>query len=176
MKPFLSVVIPAYNEAINLKRGVLDSVNDYLIEQNFKWEVLILDDGSKDKTIEIATTFAKKHKGFNVFSEPHRGKGGTVIAGMKKASGDYVLFTDMDQSTPIDQFDKFKPKIKEKFDVVIGSRSGRPGQSIIRKIMAYGFATLRTLILRLPFKDTQCGFKLFSKSAAKTIFNKMEVV
>lgn len=175
MKPYLSIVIPAYNEAINLKRGVLDSVNDYLIEQNFTWEVLILDDGSKDKTIEIATNFAKKHKGFNVFSEPHRGKGGTVIAGMKKASGEYVLFTDMDQSTPIDQLDKFKPKIKEKFDVVIGSRSGRPGQSIIRKIMAYGFATLRTLILRLPFKDTQCGFKLFSKSASKTIFNKMEV-
>ncbi|EKD94559.1 MAG: glycosyl transferase family protein [uncultured bacterium] len=174
-EPYLSVVIPAYNEEINIKRGVLDSVNEYLVGQNFTWEVLILDDGSKDKTIELAQGFSKKHKGFSVFSEPHRGKGGTVIAGMQKAKGKYVLFTDMDQSTPMDQFDKFLPKTEEGFDVVIGSRSGRPGQSIIRKTMAYGFVFLRTIILRLPYKDTQCGFKLFSRKSAKEIFSRMEV-
>lgn len=174
-KPYLSVVIPAYNEEINLKRGILDSVNDYLIEKKFKWEVLILDDGSKDKTVEFVEKFAKNHTGFTVFREPHRGKGGTVIAGMQKAQGQYILFTDMDQSTPMDQFNKFIPKLENGFDVVIGSRSGRPGQSIVRKIMAYGFVVLRTIILRLPFKDTQCGFKVFSNKAAKAIFPKMAV-
>lgn len=172
---FLSVVIPAYNEEINLKRGVLESVNDYLSEKDFKWEVLILDDGSKDKTIELANKFASKHKGFTVYKEPHRGKGGTVVAGMKLAKGKHVLFTDMDQSTPMDQFDKFIPKFKSGYNVVIGSRSGRPGQSIVRKMMAYGFVVLRTLILRLPFKDTQCGFKAFDKKSAEQIFSKMEI-
>lgn len=173
--PYLTVVIPAYNEEINIKRGVLDSVYDYLVEQDFIWEIIILDDGSKDKTITSVENFIKKHKGFILYKEPHRGKGGTVVAGIRKAQGDYVLFTDMDQSTPMDQFEKFIPKLNEGYDVVIGSRSGRPGQSIIRKTMAYGFAFLRTIVLRLPFKDTQCGFKVFSKSAAKSIFSKMEI-
>lgn len=172
---YLTVIIPAYNEEINLKRGVLDSVNEYLVDQKFSWEVIVLDDGSTDKTVSFAENFAKRHKGFVVSKEPHRGKGGTIIAGMKKASGEYILFTDMDQSTPIDQLDKFLPLMDKKIDVVIGSRSGRPGQSIIRKMMAYGFAFLRTIILRLPFKDTQCGYKLFSKKAAKEIFSRMEV-
>ncbi len=174
-KPFLSIIIPAYNEEINLKRGALDSVNDYLSEQEYSWEVIVLDDGSTDKTVSFVENFTKKHKGFLIFKEPHRGKGGTIVAGMKKANGLYVLFTDMDQSTPIDQLNKFMPKLQEKFDVVIGSRSGRPGQSIIRKIMAYGLVFSRTLILRLPFKDTQCGFKLFSKKAVEKIFSRMEV-
>ena len=174
-EPFLSVVIPAYNEEINLKRGVLDSVNDYLVEQKFSWEVLVVDDGSKDGTVEFVKNFAQKHKGFSVFVEPHRGKGGTIVAGMKRATGKYVLFTDMDQSTSMDQFEKIKPKLSEGFNVVIGERSGRPGQSIIRKTMAYGFATLRTIVLRLPFKDTQCGFKLFERKAAYEIFSRMEV-
>lgn len=171
-KIYLSVIIPAYNEEINIKRGVLDSVNEYLTGQSFSWEVLILDDGSKDKTVQAVEAFIKKHKGFTVFSEPHRGKGGTIVAGMKKAKGKYVLFADMDQSTPMDQLDKFIPKLKEGFDVVIGSRSGRPGQSIIRKIMAFGLITLRTIILRLPFKDTQCGFKAFKREAAINIFSR----
>lgn len=172
---FLSVVIPAYNEEVNLKRGVLNSVNDYLKNKDFSWEVLILDDGSRDNTAKILKEFCIKHKGFKFLKEPHRGKGGTIIKGSEVASGEYVLFTDMDQSTPIDQFDKFLPKINEGFDVVIGSRHGRPGQPPVRKLMAYGFSMLRTIFLRLPYKDTQCGFKCFSKNKAKKIFSKMVV-
>ena len=81
----------------------------------------------------------------------------------------------MDQSTPMNQFDYLLPKFKEGFDIVIGSRSGRPGQSIIRKIMAYGFAFLRTIVLRLPYIDTQCGFKAFTKNAASEVFSRMEI-
>lgn len=174
MKIFLSVIIPAYNEEINLRRGVLDSVYDYLKSKDFSWEVIILDDGSKDKTVPFVEKFVKSHKNFFLRKEPHRGKGGTIIAGVEAAHGEYVLFSDMDQSTPMDQFDKFIPVINKGYDVVIGSRHGRPGQSVTRKIMAYGLVILRTIILRLPFRDTQCGFKVFSKGAAKNIFDRMQ--
>lgn len=175
MKPYLSVVIPAYNEEINLKRGVLNSVYEYLKNKDFAWEVFVLDDGSSDKTVQLVEDFNKKHKNFFLKKEPHRGKGGTLIAGADYANGEYVLFADMDQSTPMDQFDKFIPKLEKGYDVAIGSRSGRPGQPLIRKIMAYGFVILRTLILRLPFKDTQCGFKVYKSSAAREIFKRTQI-
>src|SRR4030042_4047678 len=175
MKTFLSVVIPAYNEEYNLRTGVLDSVYDYLKKQSYSWEILFVDDGSKDKTAKIAEEFSKRHDGFIVMKEPHRGKGGTVIAGMLKAKGDVILFTDTDQATPIDQLGKILPKFKEGYDVVIGSRHGRGGAPLIRKIMAYGFSVLRFLVLRLPFKDTQCGFKGFSSNAAREIFKRLKI-
>ena len=106
--------------------------------------------------------------------EPHRGKGGTVIAGSLSAKGDIVLFTDMDQSTPIKHIDDFLPKFENGADVVIGKRTGRRGAPVIRKLMAFGFAMIRTVILRLPFSDTQCGFKAFRREAAQEVFGKMK--
>ena len=174
-KPFLSVVIPAYNEEYNLRTGVLDSVYDYLSRQKFIWEILFVDDGSTDGTAKLAEDFAKKHSNFFVLKEPHRGKAGTVTAGILKAKGEIVLFTDTDQATPIDQLKKILPKFKEGFDVVIGSRHGREGAPIIRKVMAFGFSFLRLIVLRLPFKDTQCGFKAFSSNSADEIFKRLEI-
>ncbi|MGB6881824.1 MAG: glycosyltransferase [Microgenomates group bacterium] len=174
-KIFLSVVIPAYNEEENIKNGSLDTVNDFLIKEKFSWEVLIVDDASTYKTLELAEAFTKKHPGFRVLKEPHRGKGGTVIAGVLAAKGKVILFIDMDQATPINQIKKFIPKFDEGFDVVIGSRAGRRGAPVRRKIMAYGFALLRTVVLKLPYKDTQCGFKAFRQTAAKEIFKRMKV-
>lgn len=172
---FLSVIIPTYNEHSNLKRGVLSWVWDYLKGQKYSWEVLIVDDGSTDDTVKLAEKFISKHQGFTILKELHRGKGSTVIAGMLAAKGDVILFTDMDQATPLDQLEKMLPTIKKGFDVAIGSREGREGAPIIRKLMAYGFVLLRRVVLRLPFKDTQCGFKLFKKDAARKIFRKMKV-
>lgn len=171
----LSVVMPAYNEEYNLRTGVLDSVYDFLEAQKYSWEILFVDDGSTDKTVKIAEEFAKGHKNFTVMKEPHRGKGGTVIAGVLRAKGEIVLFTDTDQATPIDQLEKFLPKFKQGFDVVIGSRTGREGAPLIRKAMAYGFSLLRFMILNLPYKDTQCGFKAFSGKAAKEIFRRLKI-
>jgi len=173
---YLSVVIPAYNEVKNLKRGVLQSVYEYLSKKDFSWEVLVMDDCSTDETSDLVNSFIKNHKGFKLFKEIHRGKGGNVMAGMLKARGDIILFSDMDQSTPIDQIDKIIPLFMKGFDVVIGSRRGRPGQPMVRKLMAYGWIIVRTLFLRLPFKDTQCGFKAFTKKSARQIFSKMRVV
>lgn len=175
MAKYLSIVIPAYNEVKNLRRGVLSSVYDFLKSQNYSWEVLIIDDGSTDKTKSMVSEFCRLHEGFKVYDVVHRGKAGTVIFGMLKAVGEVILFSDMDQSTPIDQIKKFLPKFESGYDIVIGSRSGRPGQSYIRKVMAYGWTILRTIILRLPYKDTQCGFKAFKKLAAKEIFKRMQV-
>lgn len=175
MKQDFSIVIPAYNEEENIRRGVLEIIWKYLKKQKYSWEVLVVDDGSDDNTVKLAMDFAKKHREFKVLRKPHRGKGGTVVAGMLAAKGEIVLFTDMDQATPINQIEKFIPKFKEGYDVVIGSRSGRKGAPLLRKLMAYGFALLRTIILRLPYKDTQCGFKAFNRQAAKKIFKKMKI-
>lgn len=175
MKPYISIVIPAYNEEHNLRTGVLDSVYDYLMDQKYSWEVIFVDDGSTDRTVVFAESFTKKHKNFTVMKEPHRGKGGTVIAGMLKAKGEIILFTDTDQATPIDQLEKFLPKLNKNYDVVIGSRTGREGAPVIRKAMAYGFSLLRLLILNLHFKDTQCGFKAFKRDAARKIFGKLQL-
>ncbi len=171
----LSVVIPAFNEEYNLRTGVLDSVYDYLSEQDYSWEILFVDDGSTDKTATLAEEFARKHKNFSVLREPHRGKGGTVIAGILQAQGEIILFTDADQATPIDQLRNVLPKFDEGFDIVIGSRKGREGAPVIRKVMAYGFSVLRNLVLQLPYKDTQCGFKAFKREAARKIFGKLAI-
>lgn len=172
-RPFLSVVIPAYKEVDNLNRGVLDTVSSFLSKQKYTWEVLIVDDGSPDKTAEVIAAKIKGKKNFKLLREPHRGKGGTVIRGVLEAEGEIVLFIDMDQATPIREVEKVLPKFKQGCDVVIGSRSGRKGEPFARKIMAYGFMILRTIILRLPYKDTQCGFKAFKREAAREIFKRM---
>jgi dolichyl-phosphate beta-glucosyltransferase len=175
MKPYLSVVIPAYNEEYNLRTGVLGSVYEYLQSQKYSWEILFVDDGSTDNTVKIAEEFAKKHSNFTVLKEPHRGKAGTVIAGVLKSQGEVVLFTDTDQATPIDQVEKILPKFKSGYEVVIGSRSGREGAPLVRKVMAYGFSLLRLLILRLPYKDTQCGFKAFTSNSSREIFRRLQI-
>ena len=175
MKQDFSIVIPAYNEEENIRRGVLEIIWKYLKKQKYSWEVLVVDDGSDDNTVKLAMDFTKKHKEFRVLREPHRGKGGTVVAGILAAKGEIVLFTDMDQATPINQIEKFIPKFKEGYDVVIGSRASRKGAPLMRKIMAYGFMFLRTVILRLPYKDTQCGFKAFRNEAARKIFKRMKI-
>lgn len=171
----LSVVIPAYNELRNLKKGVLWEVSSYLSRQDYGWEVLLVDDGSTDSTLKLLKNFARQHSGFKVLAEPHRGKGGSVIAGMLKAKGEIVLFADFDQAIPIGEIEKFFSKFREGYDIVIGSRTGREGAPPLRKAMAYGFSILRTIILRLPFNDTQCGFKAFKKGAAQKIFKRTKV-
>lgn len=171
----LSVIMPAYNEEYNLRTGVLDSVYDYLSGQDYSWEILFVDDGSTDGTLNLANEFAKKHQNFNVLAEPHRGKAGTVAAGIARSNGEIILFTDTDQATPIDQIEKILPKFKEGYNVVIGSRHGREGAPVIRKVMASGFSILRLLVLNLPFKDTQCGFKAFTNTAGKEIFGKLDI-
>ena len=176
----LSVVIPAYNEEQNLKRGVLDEVRDYLKGMDFEWEVVIVDDGSEDQTKKIVKKYITKNKNFKLLEVSHGGKANAVMTGMLASQGEVVLFTDMDQATPIDQLDKFLPYFSAKggpasgWDVVIGSRQGRKGAPLLRRLAAWGFSVLRTIILGLPFEDTQCGFKAFNQQAIKKIIPKIK--
>ena len=170
----LSVVIPAYNEERNLKKGVLGEVLNYLKKVDYNWEVIIVDDGSKDNTKEIIKKFIAENSNFKLIENSHGGKANAVMTGMMAANGEIILFTDMDQATPIDQLDKFLPKFEEGFDLVIGSRIGRKGAPLIRKLAAWGFSILRGLILGLPFKDTQCGFKAFNKKVLEKIIPKIK--
>jgi dolichyl-phosphate beta-glucosyltransferase len=177
MKPLdLSIVIPAYNEETNIRLGALDKVARYLDKQTYNWEVIIVDDGSTDMTKRLLSEFVESNKGFQVLYNPHEGKAGTVISGMLAAKGNIVLFTDLDQATPLNQAEELLPWFPKGFDVVIGSRSSeRKGAPLMRKIMARGFMFFRNHILGLHgIVDTQCGFKAFKREVAQDIFHKLK--
>lgn len=165
----LSVIIPAYNEEDNLKKDVLTDIAIYLDKIVKDYETIIVDDGSSDNTVKIVEDFSKKNPKFKLIKNNHGGKAIAVMTGLLNSKGDIGLFTDMDQATPISEIEKLMPYF-DKYDIVIGSRSGRKGAPVIRKLMAFGFATIRTLILGLPFKDTQCGFKAFNRISIESIF------
>lgn len=170
MKKFLSVIIPSFNESQNLKRGALGAIEDYLKREKFEYEVIIVDDGSTDNSASLIEEEIKDKKSFKLIKNSHNGKAITVMTGLLSCEGEIALFVDMDQATPIREVEKILPKFNEGFDIVIGSRKGREGAPIIRKLMAFGFATLRNLLLGLPFTDTQCGFKAFNKKARDEVF------
>lgn len=170
----ISIIIPAYNEENNLKKGVLDEVGSYLENLKIPFEVIIVDDGSSDSSVELIKKYISSRENFKLIQNPHGGKANAVMTGMLEALGEVILFTDMDQATPINQLEKFLPKFEEGADIVIGSRHGREGAPLTRKLAAWGFAVLRGIILGLPFKDTQCGFKAFSKEVVGKIIPKIK--
>jgi len=174
---YLSIVLPAYNEEKNIRLGVLDKVSRYLEHKTYTWEVIIVDDGSTDGTGELLDDFSRTNKGFSVIHNHHMGKATTVTTGVIAAKGDIILFSDLDQATPIYEFEKMLPFLKEGYDVVIGSRNyKREGAPLLRLLMARGFMFLRAALLGLNgIVDTQCGFKAFRKDAAKNIFNSLKL-
>lgn len=171
----ISIIIPCYNEENNLKRGVLQQVSDFLKTVNFKWEVIICNDASTDNSLKLAKTFADKHDGFRVLDLPHGGKPSAVWGGIQEAKYPLVLFTDMDQSTPIQEINKLLPFYDKGYDVVIGSRGmARSGNSFVRKLMSGAFLTARRLFLLPKIIDTQCGFKSLKTEVAKELFPRLE--
>lgn len=177
VRPSLSVVIPAYNEAANVQAGSLDKVACYLAAQDYVYEVLVVDDGSADETAVLTEAFAQQHASFRVIRAPHRGKARAVATGMLAAEGDVILFCDMDQATPIDEAAKLLPWFDEGYDVVIGSRGTvRRNAPWWRKVMSRGQIVLRSLILGLRgIADTQCGFKAFRCEAVSPILNRLRL-
>lgn len=174
-KVYLSVVIPSYNEFANLRKGVLDKIEHFLERQGYSYEVIIVDDGSTDGSLEFVERFAKENPKFKVLKNAHLGKAGAVTAGMIKAAGQLRLFTDMDQATPIDEVSKLITFSKKGFDVVIGSRSShREGAPLTRQFISVSAIILRKILIGLTeISDTQCGFKLFTSNSADKLFNKM---
>lgn len=174
-KIFLSIVIPSYDEMANLQKGVLDKVEHFLNKKKINYEVIIVDDGSTDGSVEFVKKFVKDNSCFRLIENPHLGKAGAVTAGVLSSKGEYVLFSDMDQATPIEEVDKLLPYFNESYDIVIGSRkSQRKGAPWTRILMAKGMIMLRTFLVNLHgISDTQCGFKMFKHSAAQKLFNKI---
>jgi|SRR3989344_2392735 len=176
-QPYLSIVIPVYNEERRVKN--LTQIIPYLKKQKYSWEVIVVNDGSTDKTETKLEQLKKKLK-FEVISYiENRGKGVAVKSGMLKAVGKYRLFLDIDLSTPINEFDKFLPQIK-KYDIVIGSRKMRGSnvvirQPVIREILGRIFTFLSQKVLGVNISDFTCGFKCFSGKAAEEIFSKQTI-
>lgn len=175
MKIHLSIVIPCYNEEVNIRLGAFDKVQHFLEKQKFNWEVIVVDDGSTDGSRQLTYAFCRQNKGFHLIENPHQGKAATVITGMLKAQGEYVLFMDLDQAVPIEEVNKLLPWFAKGFEVVIGSRkTKRLGAPLTRRIMAWGFMKLRGLILGMSdIVDTQCGFKAFTREAAQELFSQL---
>lgn len=177
--PYLSVVIPSYNEEKNLRRGVLDEVLSYLKKQKYDWELLLSDDGSSDDTPKNLDAFAKKDARITVIHNPHAGKGPTVQAGMLAAKGEKRLFTDFDQSTPLSEVEELLNLSDQGYDVVIGSRevvgAKRDDEPWYRHMMGRGFNMLVRSLAVPGIMDTQCGFKLFNADAGKTLFSRLYV-
>ncbi len=176
--PFLSVVVPSYNEMHNISRGVLDQMLEYLKKQSFDWELILSDDGSSDGTFEVLEDFAKKSKHIVLLKNIHAGKGPTVQAGMLKAKGQWRLFTDFDQSTPLKEVELLLP-FTDQYEIVIGSReiSGarRRREPLHRHVMGKAFNILVQCLAIPGIQDTQCGFKLFSGKATEKVFPKLFV-
>lgn len=179
MNPYLSIIIPAYNEKINFQKGTLDGMLKLLTKFNFSWEVILVDDGSRDGSVEILERFVNAHKGIKLIKNIHTGKAGTVARGVIEAKGNFILFTDFDQATPITEFEKLKPYLENGFQVVIGSRevagSKREREPFYRHLMGKGFNFGVKLIAVRGFSDTQCGFKAFKADMAKKLFKKLQV-
>ena len=176
-KTFLSVVIPSYNEMANLQKGILDKVKRYLDAHSYGYEVIVVDDGSNDGSREFVKNFVEDNSAFRLIENHHTGKAGAVTTGILSAKGDFVLFTDMDQATPIEKIEKMIPYLKKGTDIVIGSRKERKGAPFSRKIMSQSAIMLRKVLVGLPeIDDTQCGFKIFSQDAAQDIFKKIKKI
>lgn len=179
MQPFLSVIIPSYNERRDLERGVLNEVLQYLKNQSYTWELILTDDGSTDGTVEKLKEFAAKHDAVTVVENIHAGKAPNVKSGMLKATGQWRLFTDFDQSSPLHEVEKLLPWIEKGYDIVIGSReikgALRDKEPFHRHMMGKIFNMVVQLLAVPGIHDTQCGFKLFSAEASTILFNKLVV-
>lgn len=174
-QPSLSVILPCYNEQKNLERGVLDQVHRYLAGQALPWEVVIVNDESTDDSRSLIAGYIQDKPSFSLFDIPHGGKPAAVWEGIQQARGEMVLFSDMDQSTPLHELDKLIPWYEQGFDVVIGSRqTTREGSSLLRKAGSFVFLTLRRLFLLPDIMDTQCGFKLCRRQVALQLFPHLE--
>lgn len=171
----LSVVIPCFDEMTNLQKGVLNKVVHFMQKRRDTFEILIVDDGSRDGSLEYIEKFTAENPHVILLKNQHLGKAGAVTKGMLHAQGKYILFTDMDQATPIEELDVLLPYIDKGYDVVIGSRANkRKGAPWTRKFVSLTAVILRKLLIGLPeIADTQCGFKLFTQPVAKKLFTKL---
>ncbi len=176
-RTFLTIVIPAYDEEKRLP-STLDQVTTYLSGQTYTWKVIVVDDGSADRTAEVAGDFAKRFPNqVSVIRNPHCGKAFTVRTGLLAADGEYVFMCDADLSMPIGEIEKLLVHLENGYHVAIGSREARGAQRsdepVHRRFMGRVFNRLVQLLLVPGMHDTQCGFKGFHGSVAHDVFQRL---
>ncbi|HEU0022148.1 MAG TPA: dolichyl-phosphate beta-glucosyltransferase, partial [Dehalococcoidia bacterium] len=173
ISPFLSIVIPAYNEEPRILE-TLGQLVRFLDSRSYSWEVVIVDDGSTDGTAALASDFASKYSNVRLISLPHRGKGWAVKHGMLDAAGAYCFLCDADLSMPIEQVERFLPPQLDGVDIAIGSReapnSRRIGEPARRHAMGRMFNALVRVLAVPGLDDTQCGFKCFRGEIVGELF------
>ena len=172
-KPLLSIIIPAHNEEARLPRA-LETISAFLAEQSYAAEILVVENGSHDRTLEIAREYEARIENLRVFHEEARGKGLAVKRGMLEACGEYRFICDTDLSMPIEEVNRFIPPAQTNIDVVIASREAqgavRYDEPAYRHFIGRVFNTL-VRVLALPgLQDTQCGFKCFRDEVAEKVF------
>ena len=167
-------MIPAHNEESRLPR-TLGKIFDFLKAQSYSYEVIIVENGSTDRTLELAQEYALKHPKLIVYQEQQPGKGNAVQQGMLKAKGQYRFICDADLSMPIEEIQKFIPPILTDFDIAIGSREApgaiRYNEPSYRHLGGRAINLASRLLILPGLNDTQCGFKCFSAETAETIFS-----
>jgi dolichyl-phosphate beta-glucosyltransferase len=171
--PRVSVVIPAYNEEWRILPTV-GAIATHMCSRGEPWELIIADDGSTDTTVSLLQDLRFPNMTVLVAAK-NTGKGDAVRRGMLAARGEFILFADADQSTPIEQFDNLMEKIDAGYDVVVGSRAAAgaavSGKSALRKVLSRGLHVMVSVGFGIEIADTQCGFKLFTAPAARSLFN-----
>ena len=172
-QPFLSIVIPAYNEEMRIAQ-TLDTVVAYVGSQGYTWEIVVADDGSQDRTASLVDVAAREHPEIRVIRLDHGGKGWAVKGGMLEAQGQYRFLADADLSMPIEQLERFLPPRLTDFEIAIGSREA-PGalrfhEPMSRHLMGRAFNGMVQLLAVRGLADTQCGFKCFEAPVAETLF------
>lgn len=170
-----TIIIPAFNEGARLA-STLDAVIAFVQQQRWRAEIIVVNDGSTDHTAELVRAYAQRYSTIRLVENPgNRGKGFSVRNGMLNAHGDVLLFTDADLSAPITEAPKLLAAIDAGADIAIGSRWLDPSlqthrQSLLRQFLGRVYNLLMRIILGLNFKDTQCGFKAFTRNAARLVF------
>jgi glycosyltransferase involved in cell wall biosynthesis len=173
--PFLSIVIPAHNEESRLPR-TLGQIFAYLEKQAYASEVLVVENASADRTLEIAQEHARSHPNLVVIREERRGKGNAVRRGMLEARGEYRFICDADLSMPVGELEKFLPPVLSGFDIAIGSREApgavRYNEPSYRHLGGRAVNFMIQALILPGLNDTQCGFKCFRAAATETIFRR----
>lgn len=177
-EPYLSIVVPAYNESERLPNTV-PQIMEFVTRRNYCCEIIVADDGSTDGTGDIVRDLSCRFPRLRVLQLPHRGKAYAVRKGMLASKGRHILFTDADLSAPIWQIDKLLRYMDKGYDVAIGSReapgSHRYEEPLYRNVMGRVFNLIVRLITGGNFRDTQCGFKMFTQEAAMDIFSSLRL-
>lgn len=172
-RPFLSIVIPAHNEEHRLPPA-LDKIDAFLKTQSFSAEVLVVENGSSDRTLEVARDYSRKYPYIRAITVDTRGKGLAVKAGMLAANGEFRFICDTDLSMPIEDVVKFLPPQTTGYDLMIATREGPGAERIGEPAYRHFMGRVNNLIIKLmavrQFEDTQCGFKMFTRTAAEDLF------